>query len=115
MPGRTKTPPSDIPGATLGRTIWHTNYKDGLEFLDFLRISQEPCHYCGSPPSNLAKQKKRTFRYNGLDRKDSSLPHTLDNVVPCCKTCNFAKQGVGYEEFLVWIAKVYAHRVVDRG
>lgn len=57
------------------------------------------CFYCGSVPNV----------YNGLDRVDSSLGYSLDNVVPCCKTCNYAKNTMTYDEFRSWIMKVSDH------
>ena len=48
------------------------------------------CHYCG---------KKFDWTELGCDRKDSSLPHTKENCVPCCKDCNNRKRTKSYEEF----------------
>jgi hypothetical protein len=89
---------------------------------DFERLCKSACHYCGEPPSNTAKVPQRCkgtaraadFIYNGLDRVDNDKGYTLDNVVSCCKTCNFAKRTNTYEGFLGWIAKVY-HRMYGSG
>lgn len=53
-------------------------------------FSGQVCHYCGE--SDWTKL--------GVDRKDSSLPHTPDNCVPCCDACNKKKRTTTYEEFL---------------
>lgn len=53
-------------------------------------IFSQPCHYCGE--SDWTKI--------GCDRKDSSLPHTPDNVVPCCRSCNCKKHTKSYEEYI---------------
>lgn len=60
-----------------------------LEF--FTQAVQQPCTYC---------KKHKIFTEMGLDRKDNSLPHTIDNCVPCCTECN-VKRGRWYthEEF----------------
>lgn len=56
------------------------------------------CHYCGA---NLVWR----IRYAGkggwqLDRKDTKLPYTASNCVPCCKRCNFGKgKHFTYEEW----------------
>ena len=53
-------------------------------------IFSKPCHYCGE--SNWLKI--------GCDRKNSDLPHTPDNVVPCCFDCNRKKGSMSYEEYM---------------
>src|SRR5208283_5285442 len=81
-----------------------------ITFDDFLRLSQLNCGYCNLPPSNKSntcdpnrnRYKEYDFIYSGLDRVDSSLLHTLDNVVPCCKVCNIAKHDMTREDFLAW-------------
>lgn len=37
---------------------------------------------------------------------DSSKGHTLDNVVPCCKHCNYAKRERSVEQFTEWVMKI---------
>lgn len=108
------------PSETSARRVWLKRYNEGdISFDDFMRISQMNCHYCGVAPNNLtnaAMEDKKSsqsakdngdFIYNGLDRIDSSLPHTLDNVVPCCKWCNYAKRERTTAEFDAWIEQVY--------
>lgn len=41
-------------------------------------IFSQPCHYCG----------ETDWRKIGCNRLDNSLPHTPDNVEPCCWECN---------------------------
>lgn len=112
------------PSEATARRVWRCNYQDGISFEDFHRISQLPCHYCGSPPNNIqnaAKQDKKSsasakergdFVYNGLDRVDSSLFHTADNVVPCCKWCNFSKRERSVIEFENWVELV--HKTIQK-
>lgn len=45
-------------------------------------LLSNPCYYCGNPLGATAI---------GLDRSDSTKGYLLDNVVPCCKRCNFRK------------------------
>lgn len=52
-------------------------------------IFSKPCHYCG----------ETDWRKIGCDRIDNDLPHTPDNVVPCCKACNDKRQKKIYDEF----------------
>ena len=59
-------------------------------------FSGQCCHYCGE--SDWTKL--------GVDRKDSSLPHTPDNCVPCCRSCNEKKNKTPYDEFMKRIGKI---------
>jgi hypothetical protein len=76
------------------------------------------CFYCNSLPNNVfnrAKTDKKAsikaknegnYIYNGIDRIDNSKGHTIDNIVPCCKYCNFAKSNLNIKEFYEWIDRV---------
>lgn len=92
---------------------------------DFIFLSKQPCYYCGLLNSNFAtdlavkkwqevKNKENTYiiiKYNGLDRVDSSKGYTMDNVVPCCKYCNIAKNSMTQEEYVKFINRVYTFLV----
>ena len=56
------------------------------------------CHYCG----------ETDWHKLGVDRKDSSLPHTPENCVPCCGECNTKKGRYTYEEYMRKIKKEVA-------
>ena len=76
----------------------------------FKEITQKDCYYCGSPPSNMKKSSRGSngeYVYNGIDRANNDLGYTIDNVVPCCITCNMAKSNKTLQEFKDWIKKVY--------
>jgi hypothetical protein len=92
-----------------------------LSVQEFYSISQMNCHYCNTKPSNFYnryRDKKATlqtkeigsFYYNGLDRIDSNLSHNKDNVVPCCKYCNFAKGKLSIKEFYDWISRIQKYQ-----
>lgn len=54
-------------------------------------LIQEPCHYCGYKHTNGI----------GLDRIDNSIrEYTLENVKPCCGSCNLMKGELPYQDFL---------------
>lgn len=106
------------PRIQLAKWVFKRHYNDdNLLFEEFLEMSQLNCHYCDTPPSNDLKYsgKKWTqeykdasrFIYNGLDRVDSTKLHDKNNVVPCCKYCNFAKRHYPYDVFVDWIERVY--------
>lgn len=59
------------------------------EWIDNNILSQ-PCLYCGE--SNWKKL--------GCDRIDNEMPHTYDNVVPCCFDCNCKRHRKDIDVFL---------------
>ncbi len=76
---------------------------------EFRRITKQNCFYCGVKPYAEASGTRinGNYRYNGVDRIDSTKGYTKDNVVPCCKQCNHAKSDYSKQEFLDWIENVY--------
>lgn len=79
---------------------------------DFFRYTTgKNCYYCNSEPENtkISMYNNGHYLYNGIDRVDNNKGYIESNVLPCCKTCNFAKRSMGIEEFKKWIS-----RLVDR-
>lgn len=76
----------------------------------FYQLSQRSCFYCGSLPAQVRKGKNGTgdFVFNGIDRINSKNGYTLDNVVPCCRTCNLAKSDMTTTQFYVWVKRISA-------
>lgn len=64
-------------------------------------IFSQPCHYCG----------RADWTKMGCDRIDNSLPHTPDNVVPCCCECNKKKARYSYDEYMKMIGKIKCEEV----
>lgn len=52
-------------------------------------IFTHKCHYCGEDD----------WEKLGCDRIDNSLPHTPENVVPCCAKCNIKRGTMNYQKF----------------
>lgn len=76
----------------------------------FTALVLSPCFYCGARSSREVKSQSAdpgVFRCNSIDRIDSGNGHgySLDNVVPACKFCNFAKRAMSFHEFAehVWL------------
>jgi hypothetical protein len=103
------------------KRVWKHQYGDGnLTFDQFYKLSQMSCYYCGDLPNNNfnsaynspfdIEKNNGNFLYNGLDRIDSLKNHSLDNVVPCCKFCNFAKRERSIKEFKDWLARIILHK-----
>jgi hypothetical protein len=39
----------------------------------------------------------------------------MNNCVPCCKKCNYAKNKMSVTEFRDWIIKIHSYWVVENG
>jgi hypothetical protein len=79
------------------------------EYVDV--VTQQHCYYCGIEPSNTMRVPHNTdiLKYNGLDRIDNTKGYTESNTVPCCRTCNIAKNTMSIDEFKTWICKLFTH------
>jgi 5-methylcytosine-specific restriction endonuclease McrA len=71
----------------------------------WIELAQQECYYCGSEPGNMISDYG--FKYNGLDRVDSSKGYSLTNVVTSCKICNRAKSDMLQKDFYKWIGRAY--------
>lgn len=84
----------------------------GIEFIlleeDFYRLTSLNCSYCNIAPSNLqkARHNQGDYKYNGLDRVETSGKYEISNVVSCCKQCNQAKLTRSVRDFASWIIKI---------
>jgi hypothetical protein len=78
---------------------------------EFRILTQQPCAYCGKPPTTGYKTNHYNGVYiaNGLDRVDPNKGYTIENTVPCCKQCNRAKRDLSLDEFLTWLIRVSKH------
>lgn len=82
---------------------------------DYLEVAQRPCYYCGQSLTNEMPDQHGagSFRYTGVDRKDNSLPYTVENIVPCCINCNSQKGASPAVDFVarcVRIAELHGHK-----
>lgn len=60
---------------------------------EFKRFFKKPCHYCG--------QRFHRGWGTGLDQKQAGKGYTINNVVPCCISCNsFKSDKYTYVEML---------------
>lgn len=64
-----------------------TNYVSSQWIIE--NVFNSKCHYCG----------ETDWTKLGCDRIDNTKPHTIDNIVPCCRHCNCKKHTKSYEEF----------------
>ena len=68
----------------------------GIEFNLFLKIIRMPCVYCGFNDGIV-----------GLDRIDSCKGYEKDNIVPCCKICNFMKLNYSLEDWITSMRDIF--------
>lgn len=114
---------TSLPKSEASFNILYRNYKNGaknrdLDFLldkdAFRSLTEKECYYCGRTPNQIqARGKERVngeYIYNGIDRVNNFIGYTIENTVPCCKVCNFAKRNMTEGEFLDWIKSVYEYR-----
>jgi hypothetical protein len=82
---------------------------------DYTKIIIQDCFYCNDTPRQTNRFANRkyvnteTIFANGIDRIDSSIGYTLNNCIPCCTSCNYAKHKLTQEEFFEKIKKIYKH------
>lgn len=80
---------------------------------DYAKIISQNCFYCNDAPRLTTRFSMRKYVNtepvfaNGIDRIDSSLGYTLDNCIPCCTSCNYAKHQLTQQEFFEKISKIY--------
>lgn len=63
-----------------------------------MTLWQKPCSYCGDEIETI-----------GIDRVDSSLEYSIDNVKSCCKACNYMKRSYSYTFWINHMRKIISH------
>ena len=79
---------------------------------DFENIVSKNCYFCNEEPKPIQSLKtytrcKEDLHVNGIDRLDSNRGYELDNLVPCCQTCNRMKMSMSKDNFLNKINQIY--------
>lgn len=103
------------------------NLDFNLTLIEFEYLTKQNCYYCNTPPIKelLELRKDRinrgatwllehTYKYNGIDRVDSSLGYFTNNCVSCCTNCNIAKNDLSTSIFLNLVKKIYEFKKLDR-
>ena len=89
------------------------NHTFELEKEFTIQLIQQNCYYCKSPPSNIHKANKRTWKYSGIDRLNNNLGYISGNCVACCWSCNQIKRDNSFNEFKEKIGIIYHNLYTD--
>ena len=71
-----------------------------LTLEQFSELVQLPCYYC---------KFSTDHEVIGIDRINSDLGYSIENVKPCCKICNVMKGTLTLDEFAKHITIIYKH------
>lgn len=76
---------------------------------EFLNVVAQNCFYCNEPPKESCYNKTShgIYKCNGIDRIDSKIEYKINNVVACCKKCNYAKNEFTQTDFFEHTKKLY--------
>ncbi|WP_440643742.1 hypothetical protein [Candidatus Pelagibacter sp. HIMB123] len=90
------------------------------EFLNWLKENYKGyCNYCGISLEEFQKKKsnlkfKVQAKKFGIDRKNSMLGYTIDNIAISCSVCNTAKTFLFDEVEFKEIAQKYIRKLYDK-
>lgn len=102
---------SEVTAIILGykRHAKSRGYKWMLDRASVLDVIGKDCFYCGAPPNNKKKTKNSIgdgLLYSGIDRVNSMKDYSKDNIVPCCRICNYAKSSMTLNEYRGWAIRL---------
>lgn len=87
----------------------HSAKKRGYNFElsreEFVALINSDCAYCGQKPSQHYTYRRdgKGIKHNGIDRVDNTKGYTLNNCMPACATCNYAKRDLTITEYCNWL------------
>ena len=79
------------------------NFDFAISFEEFMTFWQKPCFFCDSPIPTI-----------GLDRLDCKAGYLKENLVPCCKTCNYMKLQLSIDKFIEMCHIIASHHPKPR-
>lgn len=107
-----------LPGIAARNNLFYKYRREALmrniEFtLDqalFIELTQQNCYYCDQIPATEFRVKTSlgVYIFNGLDRIDNQQGYHSNNVVTCCRACNYAKHTDSQEEYINRCIRVVA-------
>lgn len=98
------------------------NIKNELTKEEFIKISSQNCFYCDIAPNSwnrylmengsvknrqISKEMvaRAYININGIDRVNNSIGYAVNNSVPCCSNCNYAKRVHSFHEWLAFLER----------
>jgi len=78
----------------------------------FRELTAKNCFYCGAPPQKQTRTDTGmygSYKYNGIDRKNSRFGYSKGNCVSCCTQCNIAKNVMSPKEFIALAKRIIEH------
>ena len=92
------------------------NFEFSITREEFRTLTSSYCYFCGIKPKQKTGRIKYLpthgeYIYNGIDRKDNALGYTIENCLPCCKICNYAKHKLSFEEFEEWLNRIVEFKI----
>jgi len=92
----------------------HKGIVFNITYDEFEQIICQNCYYCGTKGRYVIKNGSRNGNQAlnvvliacGVDRIDSNFGYTLDNVVPCCSYCNYAKRDMSTKDFIALAQRI---------
>jgi hypothetical protein len=93
-------------------------HKFELTLKEFKDITSKVCAYCGIEPLTVSATERSKkikiikytlYKYNGIDRIDSSKGYEKGNINPCCQWCNFIKRERSVEELKEHVNRIYIY------
>lgn len=89
------------------RSARDRNLVFALTIDQFRSLITAKCFYCGAEPiEKKSSNCAGLFARHGIDRVDNNTGYVFGNCVPCCKTCNFMKNDMTREEFILHAKKI---------
>lgn len=90
---------------------WH------IDFETFRDLIHKDCFYCGRKPDSkrYSSNREKFIFVHGIDRIDNEKGYEKDNIVTCCKICNYSKRDMNVEDFKIWIKDAYNNLFIRKG
>ena len=105
---------SDVVPTGMEKTLWKDYKRDAekgdrtfdISVSEAASIFRAPCAYCRMIGNTKHKNGNGHVYFTGIDRKNNAIGYLKTNVVPACKTCNYAKRELSVEEFVAWAKRL---------
>jgi hypothetical protein len=119
------------------KRLYQSYQHKGISFADYMSFVVQNCFYCGAEPESKNpfgttwEQHKKWNKgnkgfcketwemcfipYTGIDKLVAcSSYENLNNLVPCCRQCNFMKGVLSWDAFLNKIKEIALHMELNK-